>query len=187
MNPHLLCAMAVKLPSHIAPAFSALEVSWGRLPVLSVQDCAASLSVVSQFLSVCVPSGWLRMGATQQRTRLSGQVKRCSLPLCHRAPLSGPRLRWAFSRSLFCAKVILKAHEKVWKNIGFSLPDTRDGSQAVENMLNRKALVGARGIEPPFFPRVALTSKEWLTSRHTRSRRVLPCSAGLSRLSRKPC
>jgi hypothetical protein len=26
---------------------------------------------VSQLLSVCVPSGWLRMGATQQRTRLS--------------------------------------------------------------------------------------------------------------------
>lgn len=54
-----------------APAFSALKVSRGRLPVLSVQDCAASLSVVSQLLSVCVPSGWLRMGATQQRTRLS--------------------------------------------------------------------------------------------------------------------
>lgn len=47
---------------------------------------------------------------------------------------------------------------------------------------HRKALVGARGIEPPFSPWVALTSKEWLTPRHTRSRRVLPYRAGLSRL-----
>ena len=70
-------------------------------------------------LSFLNTSGWLRMGATQQRAHLSGLVKRCSLPLCHRAPLSGPRLRWAFSRSLFFAKVILKAHEKVWKKRRF--------------------------------------------------------------------
>ena len=80
----------------VAPAFSALKVSWGRQPVLSVQDCAASLSVVSQLLSVCVPSGWLRMGATQQRARLSGLSSVADFPLCHlhlrrrnRARLSG--------------------------------------------------------------------------------------------------
>lgn len=50
-------------------------------------------------------------------------------------------------------------------------------------MLNRKALAGTRGIEPPFSPRAALTSKERLTSRHTRSRRVFPCNARLSGLS----
>lgn len=49
-------------------------------------------------------------------------------------------------------------------------------------MLNRKALVGTRGIEPPFSPRAALTSKERLASRHTRTRRVFPCNARLSGL-----
>lgn len=39
-----------------------------------------------------------------------------------------------------------------------------------------------QGIEPRYFPWTALTSKEWLISRHTRSRRALPCNARLSEL-----
>ena len=41
-------------------------------------------------------------------------------------------------------------------------------------------LVGTRGIEPPFSPWAALTSKERLAPRHTRSRRVFPYCARLS-------
>ena len=77
-------------------------------------------------------------------------------------------------------KVVVETSKTVVYGRFFVARSCRDGSQAAGSLLNRKALVGTRGIEPPFSPLAALTSNEWLALWYTRSRRAFPCNARLS-------
>lgn len=122
---------------------------------------------------------------SSHRCRSVPAVMRSSLPHCHRAMLTEPTESARFSPPPFIPESpSRKPQKEQCLRAGFHPRRYADTwfPGHVGNMLNRKALVGARGIEPPFSPWVALTSKEWLTPRHTRSRRVLPYRAGLSRL-----
>lgn len=76
-------------------------------------------------------------------------VKRSSLPLCHRAPLTGPRLRKVYHNRLSLLKVVSKPLKTVVYGRFFVARSSRDGSQATGSMLNRKALVRTGGIPPP--------------------------------------
>ena len=67
-NPHLSDPQSDALPIKLQIPCASIAASHGALAECSrplVMDYSASLSVVSQLLSVCVPSGCLRMVATQ--------------------------------------------------------------------------------------------------------------------------
>lgn len=110
---------------------------------------------MSQLLSVCVPSGWLRMGATQQHTRLSGlscvahfriaTERLLTVTLCNRKVYYSALLRQVACRNLK-DRCLTDGFSPSGRNAVAWFPGQ------VGNMLNRKALVRREGIEPPVHP-----------------------------------